>query len=139
MAAPLTQVANRAYPRRDTSIPHLLAEVTGVNILSLGATNLYTVPAGLVAIWQRIVIRPTTVVGLTSAPTLGVGINPTYDDVVFPLALTGIAANTYWSLPLLAQSRVGQAADNLALQVDVAGVGTTLTATVYVYGTLVTP
>ncbi|MCC6752059.1 MAG: hypothetical protein IT371_30685 [Deltaproteobacteria bacterium] len=140
MAVPLTQVANRAYPRRDTSIPHLLAEITGVDLKTAAVTTLYTVPTGLVALWQRILVKPSAAVAVATAPTVSVGINGTYDDVVFPIALTGLTSTSlYWALPLVAQARVGVAADLLRLEVDTPATGTSLIATVYLYGTLVTP
>ena len=70
----------------------VLSRTTGIDLKTVAATNLYTVPTGKTAIITEILVRITVASGFSIAATAGVGVAAGEADIMAAIALTGLNA-----------------------------------------------
>lgn len=119
----------------------LLTTVSGINLKTVAATNLYTIPSGTTAVITEIVLRITTSSGFAVGCTISVGKTASFNEWLVATAMTGLSA--VGNFRMLSQSAAGlvygtfAAAEVIALNVTVGATATTLTGTAEVFGYLV--
>ena len=125
------------------SFVKLLGSVTGVDLLTTGTTNIYTVPTGKMHIITQILVRTTayTPGGAPTNPDVSVGLTGSFNQIVDNNTVldwggTAGAADQVVYLQPKDGADTPNASDLVRFQVDTAGGGTfsALTATVYVLG-----
>lgn len=115
-----------------------LATVDSIDLKTIAATNLYTVPAGKTVIITEIVLRITAVNTFISGATISVGKSASYNEWLVATAMGALSATNQFRL--LSHSAAGliyqsfAAAEVVALSVTVGATSTTLTASADVYG-----
>lgn len=121
-----------------TVAPVILSTTTGIDAKTVATTNLYTVPAGKSAIITSAVIHVTVADTITVVPTLGIGIAAGEDDIIAPVALTGLDATTkFWRFSVEGITKVGAATEVIKLGIDVGATATTMTIAVDLIGYLI--
>lgn len=124
-----------------TNMAGLLATVTGIDLKTVAATNLYTVPAGKTLVITEVVIRVTAADTFAVAATLAVGKTASFNEWIVATAMTGLAA--VGQFRLLSNSAAGliyqsfAAGEVVALNVTVGATATTLTGAVDLFGYLI--
>lgn len=103
-----------------SGIDTILATVS-VNLASVGATSLYTVPAGKTAIITGLIVKPTTASGVDNFAQAGVGVASGEDDMFAVTEFTGLdTTSKVFQLKAEGTNKVGAAADIIKIGVDVA-------------------
>lgn len=119
----------------------ILSVVPSINLANTGQTALYTPPSGKNLIVTNVLILITAATAVISVATARAGITPNYTEYVPATSLTGLdAANEYICLNETAlgivHSRIASGSI-FSLDVTIAAVATTLTATAYTIGYLI--
>lgn len=125
-----------------SAIPGLvgvLSTTPGIDGKAVAATNLYTVPAGKIAVITGAFIRVTAVDALIVAATAGIGVAAGEADIAPAIALTGLnVAGEAFNVPLVVGVGISVAAAGVVkLGIDVGATATTLTLAVDLLGYLV--
>ena len=116
----------------------LLSITASVDAKATGTTALFTVPTGTQVIITQVAYRVTAADTVTVAPTIGVGIAGGEDDIIFPEALTGIAAvGDVFISTNSAKSVFGDSGDVISIGIDIGATATTLTLEVNLIGFVV--
>lgn len=116
----------------------IILSKTSVNLASVAATNLYTVPAGLSLVVTDVIVRPTTATAANGDAVAGVGVAAGEDDIFASQPLTGLDATTErYKFLSSGVSYVAQATEIVKFGVDTADTGTALVADVYLIGYLI--
>lgn len=122
-------------------IPILLSTVSGIDLKTTGATNLYTVPTGKSVVITEIILRITAVNTFISGATISVGKSAAYNEWMAATAMGSLASiGQFRKLSHSAAGLIYQtfaAGEMAAINVTVAATATTLTATAEVYGFLI--
>ena len=116
----------------------VLSTTSNVDLKTVGTTNLYTVPAGKKAVITGLTIRPTSISGLISVATIGVGVAAGEADILAATVLTGLTS-TSSVFNILAQNiyAIANSADIIKAGVDVGSIGTAFIASIDLLGYLV--
>lgn len=116
----------------------VLSTTTGIDGLSTGTTNLYTVPAGKTAYVTKAVMEITTATGLTGTLEAGIGVAAGEDDIFASTVITGFDLTTeMYMFNSLGVMRKAAAADVIKFGIDTAFGGTTVTLKITLIGYLV--
>ncbi len=131
-------VQNTALQKDGLPVLHVLAEVTGIDMTAVAATNLYTVPTGKTVQVFGVTLQVTAFTAPNGDSAAGVGINGTEDDIVASQNLTNFGSGGLddgFSLsPAGGLFRIADAGEIIKLGVDTGDSGTALTATARLYG-----
>ena len=118
----------------------LRATITVIDMKTVAATNLYTVPAGKKLYLADVKLECSAASAISVAASAGVGVAAGEDDVYASQALTGFtsatAPNNGWSFVQGGRSRLVPAAAIVKLGIDTGATGTSQTATARLYGSL---
>ena len=121
------------------SVPTLLSRTTGINLKTIGTTDLYTVPTGKTLVITQVVIRLSAADTIAVVATGGIGTNGTQDDIIPAIALTGLTGLTKIFMMannnLISTVAAGDAV--VKLGIDVGATATTATGIVDLFGYLI--
>lgn len=115
--------------------PRLLSRTTGIDGNAVAATTIFTVPTGRTAVITEVVVRTTTVTGLLTNPTYNVK-GAAAGDIVAARAGAFTAAGQCTVCATVDPQTEAPATQAIALDITVAGTGTTLTLAVDLIGYL---
>ena len=137
MATPVALVPGKSYITQAGYIGERLAVVAGVNLQTVGTTLIYTVPAGVTALFTMAFVEITAATAITVGATGGLGIAAGEADVFAPVVFTGVlAAGQVWAFQSAGLTRTGPAASVVRYGNDVAATGTSQTARIHLFGFL---
>jgi hypothetical protein len=118
--------------------PTILSITTGINLKTVAATTLYTVPASRKAVITEAIVHVTAATTYTVGATVSVGQNSaTYNDIIPATALLALAADNADELLDTNPFVVVAASTAIKMDVSVGATATTATAQVILIGFLV--
>jgi len=118
---------------------HLLSNTLGIDSKVVGATTLYTVPAGKQVLVTEVIVKVVTSAAITTSAFAGVGIAAGEDDIIISQALINlIDVDKSYGLDVYGLAAIGNAGDVIKLGVDTAAVGTSQTLDVCLIGLEIT-
>lgn len=110
----------------------LLSKTVGVDLTAAGPTPLFTVPAGEVAVVTKIVVVPTTIIGLAGVLRLGIGVTGT--DIALPQIITNPSTAQGYILTVAGQTERALAAEVINLVHSTPSGAATFVGDIYLYG-----
>jgi hypothetical protein len=113
-----------------------LATSSGVNFKVAGATAMFTVPAGYMAVVTGLIFRPTAVTGLSLAATVSLGTDANGSNITTGLVLTGLNVGKTYVNNLTGVYQTPVAGDVIRLNVTAVATATVFTGDVILMGFL---
>lgn len=112
--------------------------VTSIDLMTVGTTNIYTVPSGRSATITDAVIKPTSATAQNGDAVVGIGVAAGEDNIFAVETLTGLTLITQrYKFPSMGVSIIAAAGDVIKAGVDTADTGTgPFLANVYLIGYL---
>lgn len=116
----------------------ILSVTNAVDMKTVAATPIYTVPVGKSAIITKVIYVMDTASAITIGPNVGIGVAAGEDDIIFPQAITGFDASAeYFVLQNDGTSKVASAGDIIKVGIDTGATATTMLVDVYLLGFLI--
>lgn len=116
----------------------LIRQYEGIDALSTGTFNLYTVPIATKVVITKAIFRLTSISGIAGTLACGIGVAAGDDDIITSTALTGFnTTSEIYKIETSGNYKIASAGEIIKLGIDTAFTGTTATLSVDLFGYLV--